>query len=79
INGTEQNPLRWPDGSYSVQGAAQTLSLSPVTVFVWIRKGRLLARQIAKGMPWQIDLSEQQIAEIKAHSHRNSRSQKEAS
>ena len=78
INGVADNPIRWPDGSYSVQGAAKILGISPVTVFVWLKKQRLPARQLAKGMPWQIDLSDQLIAEIRNHEPRNSRSQKEA-
>jgi hypothetical protein len=28
-NGKEANPRRWPDGTYSVQGAAEVLSITP--------------------------------------------------
>ncbi len=27
INGTEHNPRQWPDGTYSVQGTAEALSI----------------------------------------------------
>jgi transposase-like protein len=51
INGVEANPLRWPDGSYSVQGTAAALGVTPQTVFKWLRKGRLVGRQLTKGQP----------------------------
>jgi hypothetical protein len=38
---TEHNPRQWPDGTYSVQGAAEALSISAQTVFKWLQKGRL--------------------------------------
>jgi transposase-like protein len=78
INGTEHNPLQWPDGTYSVQGAAAALSISPQTVFKWL-KGRLSGHQLAKGMPWQIALSSPQIAELRTQVRRTNRSKKEAS
>ena len=56
INRTEHNPRQWPDGTYSVQGAAEALSISTQTVFKWLQKGRLSGHQITKGMPWQINL-----------------------
>jgi hypothetical protein len=62
INGAGHNPPQWPDGTYSVQGAAAALSISTQTVFKWLEKGRLLGQQLAKGMPWQITLSSAQIA-----------------
>ena len=79
INGTEHNPLQWPDGTYSVQGAAAALSISAQTVFKWLQKGRLSGRQLAKGMPWQITLSSPQIAELRTQVRRTNRSKKEAS
>src|SRR5215468_11076804 len=79
INGTEQNPLQWPDGTYSVQGAAAALSISTQTVFKWLQKGRLSGRQLAKGMPWQITLSSLQIAELRTQVRRTNQSKKEAS
>ena len=79
INGTEHNPLQWPDGTYSVQGAAAALSISAQTVFKWLQKGRLSGRQLAKGMPWQITLSNPQIAALRTQVRRTNRSKKEAS
>jgi len=79
INGTEQNPLQWPDGTYSVQGAAAALSISTQTVFKWLQKGRLSGRQLAKGMPWQITLSSPQIADLRTQLRRTNQSKKEAS
>jgi transposase-like protein len=79
INGTEHNPPQWPDGTYSVQGAAAALSISPQTVFKWLQKGRLSGHQLAKGMPWQITLSSPQIAELRTQVQRINRSKKEAS
>jgi hypothetical protein len=78
INGTEHNPLRWPDGTYSVQGAAAALSVSAQTIFKWLQKGRLPGRQLAKGMPWQITLSNPQITELRIQRRRTNLSKKEA-
>ena len=79
INGTAPNPPRWPDGTYSVQGAAAALSVSTQTVFKWLQKGRLSGRQLAKGMPWQITLSTPQIAELRTQARRTNPSKKVAS
>jgi len=35
INGMEDNPPQRPDGSYSIQGTAETLGLTTQTVFKW--------------------------------------------
>ena len=78
INGTDANPRRWPDGTYSVQGAAEALGITPQTVFDWLQKGRLVGRQLKNGMPWQIVLSDQQLADLKAQVRRTTRSRKEA-
>jgi hypothetical protein len=78
INGVEANPLRWPDGSYSVQGAAAALGVTPQTVFDWLQQGRLTGRQMAKGQPWQIPLSEKQIETLKSQVRRTIRSKLEA-
>jgi hypothetical protein len=79
INGTyQENPLRWPDGSYSVRGAAAVLEISSVTVFIWLRKRRFRAEQMAQGMPWKIWLAEEEIATIKASVRHVSPSNKEA-
>lgn len=78
INGKEANPLRWPDGSYSVQGACEILGITPQTIFDWIKKGWLSGRQLAKGMPWQIFLTEEQAVELKARARHTTRSKREA-
>jgi DNA invertase Pin-like site-specific DNA recombinase len=79
INGTEPNPQRWPDGTYSIQGAAEALAITTQTVFDWLAKGRFAGSQLTKGMPWKIPLSDQQITDLKAQVRRISRSKKEAS
>lgn len=79
INGTDANPARWPDGSYSIQGAAAALAITAQIVFKWIRKGRLNGRQLRKGMPWQIDITDEEIEYLKIRQRRSSRSKKEAS
>jgi len=61
INGKDANPLRWPDGSYSIQGAAAALEITAQTVFKWLRKGRLQGHQLAKGQPWQVILPADRI------------------
>ena len=78
INGVDANPLRWPDGSYSVQGAAEALGVTPQTVFKWMRKGRLSGRQLTKGQPWQINLSDEQITILAAQVRRTCQSTTEA-
>ncbi len=78
INGTEPNPLRWPDGSYSVQGACEILGITPQTILDWMKKGLLSGKQLAKGMPWQIFLTEEQAVELKAHARRTTRSKRGA-
>ena len=79
INRTEHNPRQWPDGTYSVQGAAEALSISTQTVFKWLQKGRLSGHQITKGMPWQINLSNTQIVELRTQVRRTTLSKDEAS
>lgn len=37
INGKEANPVQWPDGSYSVQGAAVAIGIAPQVIFDWLR------------------------------------------
>jgi DNA invertase Pin-like site-specific DNA recombinase len=78
INADEPNPSRWPDGSYSVQGAAAALGITVQTVFDWLRKGRLQGYQLAKGQPWQITLPETRINALRQQVRRTSRSRLEA-
>lgn len=79
INGVANNPPRWPDGSYSVQGAAAVLGITAQTVFKWLRKGQIEGRQLAKGQPWQIDLAEEKIDQLRTQVRRTSQSSMEAS
>ena len=74
INGNGFNPARWPDGSYSVQGAAVTLGIAGQIVFKWMQRGRLTGRQLAKGQPWQITLSGRARGELRARVRHTSRS-----
>jgi hypothetical protein len=78
INGKEANPQRWPDGTYSVQGAAKVLTITAQIVFKWLQKGRLTGQQLAKGMPWKIILFDEQIPVLKALVRHITRSKKEA-
>ena len=79
INGKEANPPRWPDGTYSVQGAAAAIGITPQVIFDWLRRGRLAGKQLAKGMPWQIALSPEQAALLRARVRRTTRSKRVAS
>ena len=78
INGKAVNPPRWPDGTYSVQGAAVAIGLTPQVIFDWLRRGRLTGKQLAKGMPWQIALSPEQALELRARVRRTTRSSRGA-
>lgn len=79
INGTAVNPPKWPDGSYSVQGAAAVIGITPQTIFDWLRKGWLTGKQLAKGMPWQIPLSPEQATALRACARHTTRLTREAS
>ena len=79
INGNGTNPMRWPDGSFSIQGAAAELGITPQTVLDYLAHGRLTGRQLTKGQPWQIDLSPGQSNQLRARLQRIRRSKKEAS
>src|SRR6516164_1952960 len=72
-------PMRWPDGSFSIQGAAAELGVTPQTVFDYLARGLLAGRQLAKGQPWQIELSDDQIRQLRNRVRRTKRSKKEAS
>jgi hypothetical protein len=74
INGVEDNPARWPDGSYSVQGAAAALRVTPQTIFKWLRRGRLSGRQKMVGQPWQIHLTPEKIKVLRSQVRRIKRS-----
>ena len=79
INGVDYNPPRWPDGSYSVQGTADALGMTAQTVFKWLSKGRLHGRQLTKGQPWQIDLTDEQIQLLRTQVRRTNPSRRKAS
>ncbi len=79
INGIAVNPPRWADGSYSVQGAAALIGITPQTIFDWLRKGWLKGKQLTKGMPWQISISPDQVATPRARARQTIRSNGEAS
>ncbi|WFU39965.1 hypothetical protein QA640_37750 [Bradyrhizobium sp. CB82] len=79
INGMEKKPMRWPDGSFSIQGAAAEVGATPQTIFDYLARGLLTGHQLAKGQPWQIELSDKQITQLRNHVRRTKRSKKEAS
>jgi hypothetical protein len=79
INGVSANPPRWPDGSYSIRGAAVLLGVTEQTVFKYLARGDLSGRQSAKGQPWQITLTSEMIEALHARAQRNKRSRREAS
>jgi hypothetical protein len=74
INGDDASPLRWPDGSYSIQRPAAALGITAQTVFKWLQKGRLQGRQLAKGQPWQIVLPTDRIDALYKQVRRTRRS-----
>ena len=77
INGVAFNPRQWPDKTYSVQGTAELLGVTPQTVFKYLAKGFLQGTQLAKGQPWKITLTDDQIASLRARVKRNRRSKRE--
>jgi DNA invertase Pin-like site-specific DNA recombinase len=79
INGVAANPLQWPDGSYSVRGAAAALGVTQQTVFKWLRKAHLTGRQSTRGQPWQISLTNGEIECLSAQIRRINQSSGEAS
>jgi hypothetical protein len=78
FNPVGANPARWPDGSYSVQGAASALGVTPQTIFDYLARGLLRGRQLTKGQPWQIDLIAAQIASLQERLQHIKRSRRTA-
>jgi hypothetical protein len=78
INGKEYNPAQWEDGSYSVQGAAARLGVYPGTIHTWLKVGKLTGYQLAKGMPWKVYLTEEDITRLQDWLRRARRLRKEA-
>lgn len=74
INGIEDNPARWPDGTYSVQGAADALGITSQTVFKWLRQGKLSGSQLRVGQPWKIKLTPEKIRVLRSRVRRINRS-----
>ena len=74
INGVEANPPRWPDGSYSIQGAAAALGMTRHTVYRWLHKSRLKGQQLTIGQPWKVFLTDDQIRLLRAPVRGTSRS-----
>ena len=78
INGVSTNPMRWPDGSFSIQGAAAALGITTQTVFDYLARGLLAGHQLTKGQPWQIELTDKQIIRLRARVRNTKHSKKEA-
>ncbi|HEY6408940.1 MAG TPA: recombinase family protein, partial [Ktedonobacteraceae bacterium] len=64
INGKEHNPAQWEDGTYSIEGAAARLGVDPGTIHTWLKVGKLTGYQLAKGMPWKVYLTEEDITRL---------------
>jgi DNA invertase Pin-like site-specific DNA recombinase len=78
LSPTGANPPQWPDGTYSVQGAAAAIGVTTQVIFDYLANGLLTGRQLAKGQPWQIDLTAEQIARLQQRLLRTRRSRKAA-
>ncbi len=76
INGASLNPRQWPDKTYSVQGAAELLDATPQTIFKYLANGLLQGTQLAKGQPWKITLTDDQITSLRALVKRNRRNRR---
>jgi len=55
--------MRWDDGTYSVHSAAAVLGVYLGSIYHWLLTGRFKGVQLAKGMPSQIQLTDEQISE----------------
>ena len=78
INGKEHNAAQWEDGTYSVEGAAVRLGVYPGTIHTWLKVGKLTGYQLAKGMPWKVYLTEEDITRLQDWLRRARRLRKEA-
>jgi DNA invertase Pin-like site-specific DNA recombinase len=65
-----RNPTRWPDGTYSVVGAAELLDVFPGTISLWLRQGVLSGSQMGAGTPWHISLPEPEVDRLRARLRR---------
>jgi hypothetical protein len=69
-NGKEHNPARWPDGTYSIEGAADRIGVTVWTIHKWVRVGRIEGRQRQWGMPWKLSLNDDDIIALKEYVQR---------
>lgn len=69
-NGKEHNPACWPDGSYSIEGAADRIGVTVGTIHKWVRAGRIEGRQRQWGMPWKLSLNDDDIIALKEYVQR---------
>jgi hypothetical protein len=76
---TGDHPLRWEDGTYSVEGAAAAVGVHMSTIYNWLTCRRMEGQQLRKGAPWKIPLTDQQIGDLQAWVQRVRRSKKKAS
>jgi hypothetical protein len=61
------------------QGAAAALGITTQTVFDYLARGLLMGHQLTKGQPWQIELTDERVIQLRARVRHNKRSKKEAS
>lgn len=61
------NPQKWDDGTYSVQGVMAAIGVSKSAVHFWLHHGLLEGKQSAKGAPWKITLSDEQILRLREY------------
>lgn len=66
INGCNPCPDRWPDGSYSAQGAAKTIGVTVLTVRHWLQRGIIKGSRLGPRLPWQLDLTNDDIVTLQA-------------
>lgn len=69
-NGKECNPVRWPDGTYSIEGAATSIGVTVGTIYKWVRSGRIQGRQRKSGLPWKLSLRDSDILALKEYVQR---------
>jgi len=77
-NGKAHNPAQWEDGTYSVEGAAARLGVFPGTIHKWLKGGKLTGYQLAKGMPWKVYLTEEDMTRLQEWLRRARRLRREA-
>lgn len=64
-------PLRWEDGTYSVEGVAHELGVLRSAVYRWLYAGRLEGHRDGKRGEWKIALDAEQIAKLREHARRS--------